>query len=225
MTPSTVWKPNDTTISNNKPALRASLPSKAEPCPRGRRLQAVSNADDKFLIFNPTLAYTTTPEPPVSDEASQTVQISKQQQQNASAEVDINSFAEELERVSISSVQSKTRKGAVGPETLARRWCIGIERARKTLEPTTQLGARDFSDLTGSRQLNSIHHQLKYRCLDIEVCVDAMERRIISLLGNKYATIYCTHYHWISVDPIPTKGETLDWKGEPTITSIGEHAM
>jgi len=77
MTPSAVWKPNDATISNNESALLASLPSKAEPCPRGRRLQAVSSADDKFLIFNPTLAHTTAPEPPVSDEASHTVQISK----------------------------------------------------------------------------------------------------------------------------------------------------
>jgi len=136
MTPSAVWKPNEATISNNESALRASLPSKAEPCPRGRRLQAVSTADDKFLIFNPTLAHTTTPKPPVSDEASHTVQITKIQRQNASAEVDIDSFAEGLERVSISLVQSKTRKGAVGPETLlvAKRWRIGIERARKSLE-------------------------------------------------------------------------------------------
>jgi len=43
--------------------------------------------------------------------------------------------------------------------------------------------------------------------------VDTVEGQTISLLGNKYATIYCTPCHWISVDPMPTKGDahkTLD---------------
>ena len=176
-------------------------------------MQAVSTADDKFSIFSPTLAYTTTPEPPVADEAPHTVQISKLRRQHASAEVDIDSFAEELERVAISSVQTRQRKGAVSPETLAKRWHIGLEVARKSLEKTTQLGVRDFSNVTGSRRLKPIHHQLKHRRLDVEMYVDTVEGRCVSLLGNRHATIYCTPFHYIAVDPMPTKGDahkTLD---------------
>jgi len=103
------WKPKDDTISYNEFALRASTSNIAEPCPRECMLQAVSAAKDKFSIFNLSLALATTPEPPVSVKAPYTVQISTLQWQNASAEADIDSFAEELEWVStsISSVQSK----------------------------------------------------------------------------------------------------------------------
>ena len=89
MTSPAEWKPNDETISNNESALRASLSNDRESCPRGRKPQAVSTADDKFSIFSPTLAHTTTPEPPVADEAPRTVQIDKLRRQHASAEVDI----------------------------------------------------------------------------------------------------------------------------------------
>jgi len=82
---------------------------------------------------------------------------------------------------------------------------MGTERAKKSLEQTAQLGVRDFSNVTGSRQLKPIHHQLKCRRLDAEMHVDTVEGRIISLLGNKCATICCTPCHWISVDPMPTK--------------------
>ena len=166
-----------------------------------------------FSILSPTLAYIANPEPAISETASHAVQISRIRRQNASAEVDIDSFAEELERVSISAVQTKARKGTVSPETLAKRWNIGIETARKTIEKTTQLAVRDFTNVTGSRRLKPIHHQLKYRRLDVEMYCDILEGRSVSLLGNRYAAVYCTPFHWIAVDPIKEKSDahkTLD---------------
>jgi len=100
MTPTSPWEPGDQTIGDNEATLRAYITNDAESCSRGRKLHAMATKDDKFSILNPTLAYI--------------------RRQNASAEVDIDSFAEELERVSISAVQTKARKGTVSPETLAK---------------------------------------------------------------------------------------------------------
>ena len=200
-------------ISNNESSIRASINNDDESRPRGRKLQAVATADDKFQLFNPTLAYTTTPDSPPNETTPHRVQISRIRRQQASAEVDIDAFAEELERVSLSTVQSKERKGTVSPETLAKRWHIGVEKARQTIEKTTQLAVRDFTNTTGGRRLKPIHQQLKYRRLDVEMYCDTLEGRCKSLLGNRYAAVYCTPYHWISVDPIEKKSDahkTLD---------------
>ena len=213
MTPTYRWEPADTTVSNNESTIRASLANDTEPRERGRKLHAVSTGTDEFSVFTPTSATTTTPQPTPTETTPHRVQISRIRRQNASAEVDIDSFAEELERVSISAVQTKARKGTVSPETLAKRWRIGIEAARKTIERTTQLAVRDFTNTTGGRRLKPIHQQLKYRRLDVEMYCDILIGRCVSLLGNKYAAVYCTPFHWISVDPIPTKGDahkTLD---------------
>ena len=210
MTPTYPWEPGDRTISENEWALRAHLTDDAEPRERGRNLNATST---KFATFSQTSAIEAPPQQPVSETASHRVQISRIRRQNASAEVDIDSFAEELERVSISAVQTKARKGTVSPETLAKRWHIGIERARKTIDRTTQLAVRDFTNTTGGRRLKPIHQQLKYRRLDVEMYCDVLIGRCVSLLGNKYAAIYCTPFHWIAAEPIASRSDvhkTLD---------------
>jgi len=72
---------------------------------------------------------------------------------------------------------------------------------------------QDFTNVTGSRRLKPIHHQLKYRRLNVEMCCGMLEGRSVSLLGNRYAAVYCTPFHWITVDPIKEKSgahKTLD---------------
>jgi len=212
-TPTSRWEPSDQTAGNNEATLRAHITNKTESSSRGRKLHAMATKDDEFSISNPTLAFIANPEPAIAETASHAVQISRIRRQNASAEVDIDSFAEELERVSISAVQTKARKGTVSPETLAKRWNVGIETARKTIKKTVQLAVRDFTNATGSRRLKPIHHQLKCRRLDVEMCCDMLEGRSVSLLGNRHATVCCTPFHWIAVDPTKEKSDahkTLD---------------
>jgi len=213
MTPTSPWEPGDQTVGDNEATLQAYITNETESSSRGRKLHSMSTKDDEFSILNPTLAFIANPEPAVSETAPHAVQISRIRRQNASAEVDIDSFAEELERVSISAVQTKARKGTVSPETLAKRWNVGIETARKTIKKTTQLAVRDFTNVTGSRRLKPIHNQLKYRRLDAEMYCYILEGRSVSLLGNQYAAVYCTPFHWIAVDPIKEKSDaqkTLD---------------
>jgi hypothetical protein len=49
-----------------------------------------------------------------------------------------------LRKLTISEITSNKRKGTVNEYELAKRWFIGIDTARKTIEATTQRGVRDF---------------------------------------------------------------------------------
>jgi hypothetical protein len=52
-------------------------------------------------------------------------------------------FLERLEQsVRVSSVQSSIRANKTTPEQLAYRWNIGLDKAKKTLDATTQGGTR-----------------------------------------------------------------------------------
>ena len=51
----------------------------------------------------------------------------------------------------------KKRKGFVDAQQLASNWKIGIEAARRTVEATTQMAVRDFSNTSGTRRLKPRH--------------------------------------------------------------------
>jgi len=111
MTPTSCWEPSDQTAGDNEAtALRAHVANETESSTRGRKLHAMATKDNEFSILNPTLAFIANPEPAISEMASHAVQISRIRRQNTSAEVDVDSFAEELERVSISAVQTKGKE-------------------------------------------------------------------------------------------------------------------
>lgn len=200
MTASSPWDPHDATLSNHEASLRAAMLRNEEPCLRGRNVQAVSGF--------------ATPRSPYNCQVhSHTARISRIRRQQWSPTVDIDSYASELERVSLKSVGTTKRKGFVGPEELAKRWHIGLETARKTLDKTTQLAVRDFTHTMGGRRLKPIHYQLKYRRLRCEMYVDVYIGKCKSLRGNKYATVYCTPFHWICFDPMESRSDahkTLD---------------
>jgi len=96
---------------------------------------------------------------------------------------------------------------------LASQWGIGLETARKTLDKTTQVAVRNFTEFMGGRRLKPIHYQLKYRRLRCEMFVDVYIAKCKSLRGNRVATMYCTPFHWIRFDPTPERRDadkTLD---------------
>ena len=100
-----------------------------------------------------------------------------------------------------------SRKGKVTADVLAKRWNIGLETARKTLQSTTQLAVRDFTHTTGGRRLKPYSYQLRYPRLNVEMYTDTLIGRCTSLSGNKYAQVYATPFHWVCVDPIPLKSD------------------
>ena len=132
-----------------------------------------------------------------------------------SVAANFDSYFDELEKksVSLSAIQSKNKKGYVTPEVLSKRWKIGLETARRTLEKTTQMAVRDFTNKSGSRRLKPFHYQLKYPRLNVEMFTDTFIARMKSLMGNTCAQIYATSFHWVGVWPMKSKSEahfTLD---------------
>jgi hypothetical protein len=72
----------------------------------------------------------------------------------------------------------------VTPEDLAKRWFIGVEAARRTIETTTQRGVRDFGSTQGSQRLKHTNYQLKYRHLRSAVYTDTLFNKVKSLCQN-----------------------------------------
>jgi len=136
--------------------------------------------------------------PQITPQATQISHIRRQQENSLC--IDIDSYAEELERTNC-SVGTDKRKGHMGPEELASRWSIGLETGRKTLDKTTQLAVRNFTDSLGGKRMKPIHYQLKYRRLRCEMYVDVYIAKCKSVGGNKVATVYCTPFYWIRFDP------------------------
>lgn len=131
----------------------------------------------------------------------------------ASAAYDLDSYAVALQERSISALTSKNRKSCVTPEMLSKRWNIGLETAKRTLQKTTQRAVRDLVNVSGTRRLKPYAYQLRYPRLNTEMYVDVLIGTCVSLSGNKYAAVYCTPFHWICVDPIEKKSDahyTLD---------------
>jgi hypothetical protein len=116
--------------------------------------------------------------------------------------------------VCVNATESTRRKGTVDAIELARRWQIGLEVAKHTVERTTQKGVRDYTHMKGTRHLRHFTQQLAYRPLNARCYTDTMIAAVPSLF-NKYtcAQIYVTEFGWTKVYPMRAKSEapsTLD---------------
>jgi hypothetical protein len=70
------------------------------------------------------------------------------------------------------------RKGTITAAELSKKWFIGVETARRTLDRTIQLGVRDFLNVKGTRRLQHTAHQLMYRQLKTDVYTDTMFSKV-----------------------------------------------
>ncbi|GAX26404.1 hypothetical protein FisN_UnNu099, partial [Fistulifera solaris] len=188
VTSESFWDPMDSNHAHDEDSLRVSLDSELRL--GGQRMLGSVTSERTFV-------------PPARS-------IAVISAERGSAAFDIDSYAASLTSAAIST---KNRKAYVTPEDLAKRWSIGIETARRTLQRTTQRAIRDFSTVSGTRRLKPFAYQLRYPRLNTEMYCDILVGTCVSLLGNKYAAVYCTPFHWICVDPIEKKSDahyTLD---------------
>jgi hypothetical protein len=102
----------------------------------------------------------------------------------------------------------------VTAEELARRWHIGLDTAKRTIERTTQLGVRDFTHSKGARRLRHSTQQLRYRRLNAVCYTDTVFfKKAKSLDQNTCAQVYVTEFEWTKVYPMRSKSDghfTLD---------------
>ena len=117
---------------------------------------------------------------------------------------------EAIERRKESGVHMTDRHSKVGPEELSRKWNIGLQTAKDTLDVTTQHGVRTAVHPM-SRRLRVDHLHLHRPRLRGMWFVDTLIAKVKSLLGNKVANVY-TNGKFTKVVPMTARddaGESL----------------
>jgi hypothetical protein len=112
---------------------------------------------------------------------------------------------ERKKRRKASSVHTADRHSKVTPEELARKWNIGLETAKATLNCTTQRGVRTAIHPM-SRRVRVDHLDLHKPRLPGTWFVDGLVARVRSLSQNLYAYVY-TQGRFVKAIPVTAKAE------------------
>jgi hypothetical protein len=119
-----------------------------------------------------------------------------------------DSFLTRLQQnVRINSVESSARANRTTPEQLAQRWNIGLGKAKKTLDVTTQRGTRTVAFPSFEARFRTNDRQLRYRRLKMALYTDTMFASVTSRRGNTCAQIYVNNLEWCRAYPLRTKGD------------------
>ena len=119
-----------------------------------------------------------------------------------------NSFIDSVLERHIYSLQGARRKATVSPEALAKRWGIGLETARRTIERTTQMAVQDFHDSGGTWRLKHMYMQLQYHHLNCTMSTNTLFGPRPSSQKNIYV-VKCSPPTLIGVSFIPLKQNAM----------------
>ena len=107
-----------------------------------------------------------------------------------------------------SEMASKTRHSAITPEEVSRKFNIGIEKAKETLQVTTQRGIRHAVHPL-HRRYRVDHMQLNRKRLNAQFYTDHLLAKTKSLDGNTGAWVYTTG-KFTAVYPCEKRSEVGD---------------
>jgi hypothetical protein len=91
--------------------------------------------------------------------------------------------------------------------TLAGRWMIASDCAKKTVQRTTQRGVHTCLNPTLARQFPTNNRMLCYKRLLHTTFTDTLFAGTPSCNGNKCAQAYSTSFGWARAHPMTRKGE------------------
>ncbi len=91
--------------------------------------------------------------------------------------------------------------------TLAGLWMITPDRAKKTVQRTTQQGVCTCLNPMLTRRLPTNNRMLCYKGLPHTTFTDTLFAGTPSRSGNKFAQAYSTSFGWARAHPITRKGE------------------
>ena len=105
----------------------------------------------------------------------------------------------------VSGVMTNDRHSKVTPEELSRKWNIGIDTAKKTLEVTTQKGVRTAVHPM-TRRMRVDHLQLHRPLMKGTWHVDTLSAKVKSRNGNTCANVF-TQGKYVKVIPMTAKSD------------------
>jgi hypothetical protein len=127
---------------------------------------------------------------------------------------DCNFYQVLISHVGISSVNAslsrhvQLRKAVpIDCMTLAARWMIALERAKKTVQLTTQCGVRTCLNPTLAQQFPTNDRMLCNKRLQHTTFTDTLFAGTPSCSGNTCAQVYSTSFGWARAHPMTRKGE------------------
>jgi len=106
----------------------------------------------------------------------------------------------------------KTSRGwrAIDSETLAEKWMISPEIARRTLSQTTRRGIRTTSEYTLSRRFSTNDRQMRYKRLAHNMYTDTLKASVLSRQQERYAQVFSASIRWVRVFPMKKKSDASD---------------
>ena len=96
--------------------------------------------------------------------------------------------------VGVTATESKRKLDAA---TLADKWDIGLDKAARTIEKTTQRGMRTVLHPSLSRRFRTNDRQMRYRRLPVELYTDTLEAGTLSRRQNRYAQVFGHCNGWV----------------------------
>ena len=107
----------------------------------------------------------------------------------------------------ISSISTKKGQPSVSPYDLAKRWGIGLEKAKKILLHTTQRGLRTTPNSLLSQRYGTNDQMFRCKRLSTDIFTDTMFVVIKSHCVNTCVQIYVHRNTRCKAYPMKTKGE------------------
>jgi hypothetical protein len=110
--------------------------------------------------------------------------------------------------LNVSMVKSEMRdKGGIDAVTLAKKWGIGIEAAKRTRLVTTQRGIRRMVQPSLTQRYKTNYRQIRYRRLPVTMYTDTTYSTILSRQQNKAAQIFTTDFGFVRAFPMELESE------------------
>lgn len=110
--------------------------------------------------------------------------------------------------MNVSAVRRGEPQSEITPENVAKRWGIGIDVAKRTLQVTTQVGVRSIVHPAQRRFSTSMPH-LRYPKLPGTYHADTLEGSVKSIREFRYAHIIGNGHGFSKFYPMVTKNETV----------------
>jgi hypothetical protein len=120
-------------------------------------------------------------------------------------------LADALER-NVMVCRVKTSRGwrAIDSETLAKKWMISPEIARRTLSRTTRRGIWTTSESTLSRRFSTNDRQMRYKPLAHNMYTDTLKASVLSRQQERYAQVFSASIRWVRAFPMKKKSDASD---------------
>jgi len=110
-----------------------------------------------------------------------------------------------MENAEISATFTSERHSSVNYENLSRKWNIGLETAKRTLQVTTQRGVRTAVHPL-HRRYRVDHLHLNRRRLNGDWFTDTLFSKVVSIQGNTCAQVF-TNGNFTTVHPLDSKSK------------------